>query len=1005
MIGGSPTGTFGTSQRTGAGQTIAILDTGVMKTHTFLAHKVVSEACYSSTDTSYGSLAVCEFNSTAPGSGVNCTISTTGCDHGTHVAGVAAGNGAAFNGVAKDATIIAIQVFSEFSEDYCGIGKCVLSYTSDQMKGLERVYSLRSRFAIASITMSLGGGAYSSYCDDDARKSIIDQLASVGIATAIAAGNDGSSNSVSAPGCISTAITVGSTTKSDTVSSFSNTSQIVDLLAPGSSIYSSTSKSTTAFEYQSGTSMATPHIAGAWAVIKQQKTNATVVQVQSALQSTGLLITDSKSTSVTKPRIRLSEAVNRFNTTTIPSNCDGQDGVYVYENTDFASGRCTRYTNDDSHFGNDNIQHDTASSIRLVGQWEVTLYESPDYQGSASTFLADDRNLSDNTIGDNRASSIHVRRLYPRITSLSPGSAATGGPGFNLVVDGKNFAPTSIVRWNNSPRASRFISASQLVASIPAIDIAASGSANVTVYTPTTPGGDVSNALVFTTSSACDNFEPNNTPDKAPVFVPGNTETHAFCTGDDVDWVKFTARAGTTYRIETMRLAPGVDTVLSLYQPDGVTLLAESNDSGGSAASLIGMTFTTSGTYYLKVRQRDGRGGPGYVYNLRIASKVACNSYEANNTFEQARVFSIGSTEIHTFCSANDEDWVKFSAVPGTTFRLETLGLMANTDTVLTLYKLDGNTLSLITEDNNSGGMRASLIRYTPTSSGMYYLRARQFGSGSGTNYTYNLRITGASVCNNFEPNNNVYQAQPFMLGSTDTHAFCVAGDDDWVKFSAVAGMTYRIETLRLATNTNTTLALFESNGTTLLAINDDSGGTYASLLSFTPSKSGEYYVRLRQTGNRGGPGYTYNLRITGTSVCNNYESNNGPGQSRMFTLETIEIHAFCVSGDTDWVKFKATAGAAYRIETSALSSSTDTVVTLFQPDGTSIIATDDDSGDGYGSLLKFAPTTTGIYYVQASQYDSKGGPAYTYNLSISVDNAVGANDTKLAPTNDSIAK
>lgn len=97
----------------GAGYTIAILDTGVDSSHPFLAGKVVHEACYSGT--AAGSTSLCPNGQTAvvgPGVATPCTLS--GCDHGTHVAGIAAGTGSTFSGVAKDARIIAIQVFSQF---------------------------------------------------------------------------------------------------------------------------------------------------------------------------------------------------------------------------------------------------------------------------------------------------------------------------------------------------------------------------------------------------------------------------------------------------------------------------------------------------------------------------------------------------------------------------------------------------------------------------------------------------------------------------------------------------------------------------------------------------------------------------------------------------------------------------------------------------------------------------------------------------------------------------
>ena len=314
LIGADGSGTF--SGYTGNGQTVAILDTGVDKTHEFLTGKVVSEACYSTTYAGHAATTVCpngQSSMTTAGAGVNCNTAISGCTHGTHVAGIAAGKGVSFNGVAKDATIIAVQVFSRFDAN-CGGSPtpCALSYTSDQIAGLDRVYALRSTYNIAAVNMSLGGGSNASYCDaaNAAQKASIDNLRSAGIATIIATGNNGYTSSISAPGCISTAVSVGATTKSDTVASYSNSASILSLLAPGSSIYSSTPGNN--YASWNGTSMATPHVAGAWAVMKSKKPAATVDEVLNALQSTGVSVTDSRN-GITKPRIKVDSALSLMN--------------------------------------------------------------------------------------------------------------------------------------------------------------------------------------------------------------------------------------------------------------------------------------------------------------------------------------------------------------------------------------------------------------------------------------------------------------------------------------------------------------------------------------------------------------------------------------------------------------------------------------------------------------------------------------------------------------------
>jgi subtilisin family serine protease len=135
----------------------------------------------------------------------------------------------------------------------------------------------------------------------------VQKLRGVGIATVIAAGNDGLTGYVGAPGCISSAVTVGSTTKTDTVSSFSNLSPAVDILAPGSSITSALPGG--AYGIASGTSMATPHIAGAYAVMRSAKPTASLDQILAALQASPIMLGRD---GVDRPRIELISAVAKL---------------------------------------------------------------------------------------------------------------------------------------------------------------------------------------------------------------------------------------------------------------------------------------------------------------------------------------------------------------------------------------------------------------------------------------------------------------------------------------------------------------------------------------------------------------------------------------------------------------------------------------------------------------------------------------------------------------------
>jgi subtilisin family serine protease len=307
---------------TGAGWTVVVLDSGVDKNHPFLAGRVVTEACFSNASGTNVSLCPSgEATMLGSGAGASCTI--PGCDHGTHVAGIAAGkaySGLSFSGVAPEANIIAIQVFTRFNDSVScqGAPPCIATFPSDQIAALDYINTtLRWSYNIAAVNMSLGGTqTFSSACDasQSGRKIAIDNLRSVNIATVIASGNSSSSTGISAPACISSAISVGSTLDGgsggipvDTVSSFSNSASYLSLLGPGQLINSSIPGSS--FDDFSGTSMATPHVAGAWAVLKQAAPTASVDTVLQALQNTGVSVTDSRN-GITKKRIQLNGALS-----------------------------------------------------------------------------------------------------------------------------------------------------------------------------------------------------------------------------------------------------------------------------------------------------------------------------------------------------------------------------------------------------------------------------------------------------------------------------------------------------------------------------------------------------------------------------------------------------------------------------------------------------------------------------------------------------------------------
>lgn len=190
----------------------------------------------------------------------------TGADgngHGTHVAGTIGG---ITYGVAKNVKLWAVRVL-----DNNGSGT-----TAGVIAGIDWVTSHHTTNPAVS-NMSLGGGISTSL-DDAVKRSIAD-----GITYVVAAGNSSALACDYSPARVPEAITVGSTTNTDVFSSFSNYGSCVDILAPGSNITSAWHTSTTATNTISGTSMASPHVAGVAALYRQVNPSVSPATVANAI--------------------------------------------------------------------------------------------------------------------------------------------------------------------------------------------------------------------------------------------------------------------------------------------------------------------------------------------------------------------------------------------------------------------------------------------------------------------------------------------------------------------------------------------------------------------------------------------------------------------------------------------------------------------------------------------------------------------------------------------------
>jgi hypothetical protein len=224
----------------GSGVHAYILDTGIRETHN-----------------EFGVRASADFDAVGDGqNGNDCH------GHGTHVAGTIGG---ATYGVARAARLHGVRVLNcSGSGSWAGV-----------IAGIDWVTANHISPAVAN--MSLGGSANSSV-DQAVRNSI-----AAGVTYALSAGNDYGDACTKSPARTAEALTVGSTTSSDAKSSFSNTGSCVDIFAPGSSITSAWKTNDDATNTISGTSMASPHVAGAAVLVLDEDAGLTPAQVATTL--------------------------------------------------------------------------------------------------------------------------------------------------------------------------------------------------------------------------------------------------------------------------------------------------------------------------------------------------------------------------------------------------------------------------------------------------------------------------------------------------------------------------------------------------------------------------------------------------------------------------------------------------------------------------------------------------------------------------------------------------
>jgi hypothetical protein len=234
-----------------------------------------------------------------------------------------------------------------------------------------------------------------------------------------------------------------------------------------------------------------------------------------------------------------------------------------------------------------------------------------------------------------------------------------------------------------------------------------------------TPGGPI----------LLDAYEPNNTFAQATTVSVGASICNAtFWPVGDVDYYRFFAKAGSRYRVRTFNLSAGVDTVLTVYNPQG-NEIGRNDDFGpvGTLASQVEFTAVADGFYFAFLQNKDPSDPAGRTYCLEVTEIAqpsptpsqtpmpGADSCEFNSTLEYACTIGIGvvysMTFVPTLGSAQDTDFFRLWMKAGLQYTCETLNLSPYTDTNMIFLDQNGNDFwPNLGNDDREPGDRSSLL-------------------------------------------------------------------------------------------------------------------------------------------------------------------------------------------------------------------------------------------------------------------------------------------------------
>jgi hypothetical protein len=502
-----------------------------------------------------------------------------------------------------------------------------------------------------------------------------------------------------------------------------------------------------------------------------------------------------------------------------------------------------------------------------------------------------------------------------------------------------------------------------------------------------------------------DPYEPNDPCEAAydlGLFLPGDppfASLEADHVDPNLDWFSVDVGADGRLLIETALIGSTCDTKLWLYDACGGTQLAYDDDGGVGWASRI-LYVVSPGTYVFVVDQYGQDYGPDteYTFTVELLPPPGPDPYEPNEPCDAAHSLGSFLPGDPPFTSAEAQhidpnlDWFSVEVGAEGTLVIETAVLGDECDTTLTLYDACGG--AELSYDNNSGAGDASRILYV-VSPGTYYFVVDQYDQyyGPETEYTFTVELLPPPPPDPYEPNepcDAAHSLGSFLPGDppfTSAEAHHIDPNLDWFSVEVGAEGTLVIETAVLGDECDTTLTLYDACGGAELAYNDD-WEDLESRIAIVVSPGTCYFVVDQYDQYYGlDTEYTFTVELQPPPAPDPYDPNQTCGAA--YDLGPLPLDPPFISavahfayGAYDWFAFSIDAAALLEIETELIGPDVDTELSLFDTCSGSMLAFDDDGGEGSASWLVYL-ATPGTYYLRVEEDWGNTAPDTEYRLTI----------------------